>query len=393
MPSLEMYKKILNGSNTNGQAHKKQSDQIMEATWYNDIASRTAYLYDEIHDDQFDIREDLHSERSKTKIPVEIKFFEIEYNSLAKDDIPTHIMFRPSYKPNVPYYDDEFIKPYNATFPIGLFCDIPDSNGVYHRWLIVGQYRHYSNQFPTYLVLPTNHKLQWIYKNKKYESWCVLRSQNSYNSGVWIDFKFQSPENQKIVWVPMNDKTKTIFYDQRIAISEPREQPVVWACSKVEDMNVKGIARYTFKQTKWNDHTDYIETDNDGNVIGMWCDYFKDGDNTPVDVQSIPDNMHSVITYSGTKPEIKINGSYKKFTVTFYKDDERQDQFQQGDWTFKINDQDVSDLIEFNTTGLEENQIKIKFKGDDSYIGKILDVSYNSFIGVKSNVKINIVGI
>lgn len=158
-------------------------------------------------------------------------------------------------------------------------------------------------------------------------------------------------------------------------------------------MNVRGIARYTFKQDKWNDNTDYIEKDEDGTILGMWCDYFKDGDNTPVDVQPIPDNMHSVITYSGTKPEIKINGSYKKFTVTFYKDDERQDQFQQGDWTFKINDQDVSDLIEFNTTGLEENQIKIKFKGDDSYIGKILDVSYNSFIGIKSNVKINIVGI
>lgn len=178
MPNLDFYRNML-GNKTIGQANKDQSDAVIEATWYRDMDARIAYLYDQEHDDEFEIADNLHPEKSKKKIPVEIKFFEIEYNSLAKDEVAYHIMFKPSYVPNVPYYEESFIKPYKSIFPIGLFIDIPDSRGEYHRWLVVGQYRHYSNQFPTYLVLPTDFKLQWIYKNTKYESWGVLRSQNS----------------------------------------------------------------------------------------------------------------------------------------------------------------------------------------------------------------------
>lgn len=43
MPSLDLYKKQY-GTGTVGQVHKKQSDMIMNATWWNDIQSRVAYL-------------------------------------------------------------------------------------------------------------------------------------------------------------------------------------------------------------------------------------------------------------------------------------------------------------------------------------------------------------
>jgi len=178
MPSLDMCRKISN-ANTIGEIHKRNSDLVMESTWNTDIASRIGYLYDQEHDDEFDVEFDLNPQKSKTKIPVEIKFFEMEYNSLAKDEVSQHIMFKPSYKPNVPYYEKKFAKPLGAEFPIGLFCDIADSRGIYQRWMIVGQYREHSNQFPSYLVLPTNHKLRWVNHEKKYESWVVLRSQNS----------------------------------------------------------------------------------------------------------------------------------------------------------------------------------------------------------------------
>lgn len=179
MPDLDFYKRKSGGVKTSGQAHKRQSDVIMEATWNRDIDSRIGWFYDQDHDDEFEVEDALHPEKSKTKIPVEIKLFEMEYNSLAKDEVAYHIMFKPSYEPNIPYYDEKFAKPLGATYPTGLYMDAADSKGIYHRWLVVGQYRHYSNQFPTYLVLPTDHKLQWIYDHKKYESWGVLRSQNS----------------------------------------------------------------------------------------------------------------------------------------------------------------------------------------------------------------------
>lgn len=188
MPSFEMYKK-LNGATNVGQAVKAQSDAIMEATWYNDMDAKTAYFYSQEYDDEFETRDDLHPEKSLNKIPVEVKLFEMEYNSLSKDEVAWHLLFKPSfdYHDVIPYYDEKFVKNLHASFPIGLYCDYPDSKGIYHRWLVVGQYREYGNQFPTYLVLPCDHKFQWIYDRKKYESWGVLRSQSSYNSGLWTD--------------------------------------------------------------------------------------------------------------------------------------------------------------------------------------------------------------
>ena len=182
MPSFDSYKRMLGNPKTIGEAHKIESDKVMEWAWNNDIDAKVAYFYTQDRDEEFRIRTGLHPEKTR-KIPVEIKFFEMEYNSLAKDEVAYHVSFKPSfdYKKTIPYYDEEFAEPLGALFPIGLYCDIPDSRGVYNRWLVVGQYRNYSNQFPSYLVLPCDHLLQWVFKGKKYESWCVLRSQNSYN--------------------------------------------------------------------------------------------------------------------------------------------------------------------------------------------------------------------
>jgi len=156
-------------------------------------------------------------------------------------------------------------------------------------------------------------------------------------------------------------------------------------------MNVKGIARYTLKQDRWNEQTDFIEKDEEGNIIGMWASYY-DNNLTPADPEEDTpiSALRSEITYSGTKPEIKIGGNFKKFTVTFYKDDEPVEHIK-GDWKFTIDDVDVSNLIKMETAA--DNQCKIKFIGEDEYIGQVLVVSYESVNGIKSSTEMNIVGI
>ena len=78
MPDLDFYKRKSGGVKTSGQAHKRQSDVIMEATWNRDIDSRIGWFYDQEHDDEFEVEDSLHPEKSRTKIPVEIKLFEME---------------------------------------------------------------------------------------------------------------------------------------------------------------------------------------------------------------------------------------------------------------------------------------------------------------------------
>lgn len=180
MPSFDAYQKMYGGK-TQGQQRKIDSDNVFEQTFYEDINTRTVYVYNQRRDTEFEKEGNLQPWETD-KIPIDVKFFEIQYNSLAKDEVPYHITFKPSfdYHEVVPYYDEEIGMKYESTFPTGLFFDIPDSKGIYNRWLCVGEYRHYATQFPSYIVLPINHKLQWVHNRKKYESWCVLRSQNSY---------------------------------------------------------------------------------------------------------------------------------------------------------------------------------------------------------------------
>lgn len=391
MPSFDLYKKMLGNQNV-GQSSKAQSDEVMEATWYNDMDAKTAYFYSQKYDDEFEINDDLHPEKSSTKIPVEVKLFEMEYNSLSKDEVAWHLIFKPSfdYREVIRYYDEDFARPLNSVFPIGMYCDYPDSKGIYHRWLVVGQYRYHGNQFPSFLVLPADYKLQWIFERKKYECWSALRSQNSYNSGLWTDYKITDPENQKIIWLPYNEKTVNIFYDQRIAVSEPRTIPVVWKCSKVEDMNVRGIIRLTWAQSQWNQHTDFIEKDSDGNVIGMWCDYYTT-DGVAPEEPKIEEDIHAVISYVG-KPTIKVGGSFKKFTVDFF-DGENPIGFRLGQWGFLIDGNDAKELVQLDTSDVDDNQMKVKFVGGDKYMGKKLNVSYTTTTGITSGVDIAITGV
>ena len=100
MPSLYTARKIrhLNISPTIGGQIKYMSDFAMQETWYNDPQTRTCYIYDFDHDDQFDEtrRSGYDPSLSKSKIKVDLKFIVKEYKSLAKDDPEYHIQFSPN---------------------------------------------------------------------------------------------------------------------------------------------------------------------------------------------------------------------------------------------------------------------------------------------------------
>lgn len=109
----------------------------------------------------------------------------------------------------------------------------------------------------------------------------------------------------------------------------------------------------------------------------MWCDYYKDS-NLPSDIPpEIPPqemgNVYAEITYAGTEPHIKVNGSYKKIILTYYDPTRESTDQTPGDWSYWIDDTEVGDLIKVLETDTP-NEIKIKFLGDEEYLGKILTV-------------------
>lgn len=389
MPSLSTYRK-LNGSFTNGQIRKKQSDMIMENTWWEDIQSRVAYIYDYYHDDEPDKNEFLNPTESETKTPIDIKYIITAYNSMAKDQVDYHMQFRPSQKCPLDYYENVFHRKYGADFPIGLYVDIEDEAGVYKRWLVVGTANIYNPQFIDWSILPCNHLFQWIYKGKRCQVWGVTRSQNSYNSGLWMDYKFEDVQNQSKAMLPMNDITENLYYNQRMILSAPIPEPITWRISKVETAAPYGINRITLYQDKFDQFKDYIEYDDDGYVIGMWADYYEYN----VEPKKDEDVVETKIVFSGYKPQIKVGGSYKKFSLVSVDDTETIPE-SIGSWRFYIDDVEVFDDIVVTLThdssdDVGENQIKVKFVGGDDYLGKILKVTNDS---TSSYVEVDIVGL
>ena len=186
-------------------------------------------------------------------------------------------------------------------------------------------------------------------------------------------YKVTTVENQRKFILPYNDISKTIFYDQRMIISPPLEIPITWRISKVEGVNPLGVIHYTLAQDVWNPHTDYIEYDEDGNWLGGYADYYNE-DNLPIDKSSSDtqdQDIYAEITYAGTEPHIKVNGSYKKITITYYSTQSENPDQTPGAWSYFIDDTDVSDLIKELETD-SPNSIKIKFLGDEEYLGRTL---------------------
>ena len=113
----------------------------------------------------------------------------------------------------------------------------------------------------------------------------------------------------------------------------------------------------------------------------MWANYFNSNINpTPIDQDTpLPSSfITSTITVTG-KPQFRIGGSAKTFTVTFKNEEgEPISDHDPGVWSFYIdNELFSSNLIEL--TSLDDVfKIKVKFLGDDSYIGKILTIKNTS---------------
>lgn len=384
MPSFKDYKKsISNFGETIGQHHKSESDMVMEYTWYHDINHRTAYLFDYYHDtNKLQLRNFEIDETDANLVPIEIKFLANAQQTMDKDQVTFHIQMKPGQECNVDYYEKFFAKRYDAIFPCGLYILIPDEQGVYHRWMVVAKANFYKVQFPTFEVLPCDKVFRWIHDGKKYEMAGVLRSQSSYNSGVWLNYKVEEPEDQEKFIVPLNRDSEHIFYNKRFildnnVITEPR----AWRITKINRVSNNGTVLATLAQDLFDQHKDYVELDDDGEVVAMWADYYKEP------LQEVEEDVIGEITFSGLKSELKVNGGYKKFTIN-YEDDFN---YSSTGWKFYCDGESISDLVTV-LDGEQPNQIKVRFDGDSSYIGKTMELRY-SYDGLSASLNVSIVAL
>lgn len=374
------------GENTLGEVRKKQADSIMEATWDGDINARVGYLYDWYHDAYKTELVNLSPKEDENKIPIDIKYIKRGNQSFGSDQVAYYIQLKPSQTCNVDYYEKAFGK-YKVEFPIGLYIDIPDNKGNYNKWLIVSKADYYTTQFSTYFVLPCNKVFQYIVNEQKYYVSGTLRSKGSNTSGVSDNGVFSEVNSQEAFIVPLNNDTEKIYYNQRLLIdSYVQTEPLAWKIAKIDRNTFSGCVYAVIEQDLYNRRTDYIEKDSDGNVIGMWADYWKSSIEPEVPTTPSENDPYCKIKYNGLSPQIKVGGSYRLLDVDFFNMPESI-----GSWSFSVNDTtaSISDLLDIDING---NKVKVKFIGDDLFIGHILTITYVNG-DVSDTLELEIVGL
>lgn len=215
-------------------------------------------------------------------------------------------------------------------------------------------------------------------------------------SGLWTDYKLTSVEDQQKMALPLSSITETLTYNHRLIVDSnlynEDSQPRAWLISKTKRISPNGIVVVTMTQDVFDQHNDYIEKDDNGNIIGKWANYYSSNvEPTPVaEDEPLPSSITSKITCSG-KPQFKIGGSAKTFTVTYYDyDDQEIPDYAIGNWTFTIDGETVPNNL--LTLTAENNKIKVKFLGDDSYIGKVFTIT-NTSGDVISSLNIEIIAL
>ncbi len=186
----------------------------------------------------------------------------------------------------------------------------------------------------------------------------------------------------------MTRDTETLFYNHRLIIdAKVATEPRAWLISKVNRISPNGICRITLSQDTFDQHKDYIEYDDDGNIVGMWADYYS-SNITPTEVaydeeetESSDDTTSTATTYTSKvtcsgRAQIKIGSSAKTLTVTFMDEDGNASDYQSGEWSFMIDGEDASSVL--TLTSVSDGKVKVKFVGGEEYSNKLLTASFIS---------------
>ena len=164
------------------------------------------------------------------------------------------------------------------------------------------------------------------------------------------------------------------------------ENPRTWKVSKCEDMLMGdfGLMRLTFVQEAFNnaiDFVDYNATNPDGSkdVYAMYASYYESFIEPEEDI-NVETNSNTCVLSASTNT-IKVGGSYKTITATFY-DSSGTDitnaylsELSMDSWKFYIDGSEIKngDII----TVLEQtpsNKIKVRFANDMNHLTKTLVV-------------------
>lgn len=336
-----------------GEAKRRNAQKIMDASWMQDPATKPVYV--KWVDSGLPLIDD-------NDIPVYAKYNVKSYHNITGDSIAYLLQFRL-----------EDIKD-NPNIRVGAYVQIMNEMDEPEWWLIV--HLDDRTQFRQFSILKCTWTYKWVSRvsGKRVVHQCLgaPRKQNSYNSGVWLDYYTQTVENQEVFWLPTNDDTRTIIYDTKLLkSSEGRYPPLRWTITKIEDTAVEGISMFTLAQDQFDPAKDNVEL-----MIANYYDSYVEPE--ILEFEEIPTVSNLEIVYSGS-PAVRAGGGYKKFTLKERIDGKLVD-ITDVEWSIDFSDGELDKLEQ----SVKDNVFKVKCLPFYDLVGKTFTITANSKHSSKS---------
>lgn len=334
---------------------RMQSNMVIEQTWDRDPHAFPAYVVKV--DRGLPVVTDKH-ERTYVKFNVDI------YQKAGTDEPAYHLQFRHGAEKR------------NPEIGVGSYVYMADEDGNWKWWLILGLDER--PEFRQYHIVECNYKLGWVLDGKIYYHLVALRSgssgdvdENSYTSTV---------DGTLSAWMPTTNDSAMVSYNQRFLISdERRTTPLAWEVSKIEDTQPFGITKLKMKQTTFDEVHD--------NKDLMLANYYTSNvEPTEPDIEQELSGTAS-ITFSGTKPTVKVGGSYKTFTPVFSVEGTTV-----AKWLISDENGDISGDIDNYIIEREGELLKLKVATNYYLIGRVLIIQVVGTDGSIAETSVEIVG-
>ena len=341
--------------NSAGEMLRRQSNAVIEQTWDRDPNARKVYVVK--------VDSGLPEVTHEHEL-IDVKFNVKTYSNITSDEPSYWMQFRHGEEKRHP------------DIGIGSYVYMEDEDHEWKWWMI--QHLDERPFFRQYQILECNYVFKWITDGKIYETLGIQRVQQSYNSGSWDGDRFTFVDNITSAIVPTNNDTVTIGYNHRFMITDPRRPtPLVWSVSKIEDSTPFGLTEFKFTQETYSPTLDNKEL--------MLCNYYSSEIEPETPDKTANTHKTAKITYSGTKPTLKVGGNFKTFTASFSNQSAAVDRWlisdENGDITANTNY-----VIEY-----DNNNLKLKVARIYELIGTVLTIKVIGTDGSADEVQMEVI--
>ena len=264
-------------------------------------------------------------------------------------------------------------------------CYVDEDDIHYRRWMIVDVSR--DTQEIKYYIEECDWCLNWVGLDedgikRRRKQLGVIRIRNSYSNGIYEKYYLTQVESQDAIWLPTNDLTKTLYYDQRFLVSDNELHPQAYKLSGIYTNHPIGLTKLILTQVVLEEDDDYV------NMLANGLSGYEPDVEEPEDVEGV---LSLTVTNKYADADDVIYMGYdSEFVAHLFDDDE------ECDLALDIvnNVYNIQWEHSFVNTKLDESfKNKLSAEIIDNVCYRISCQKHSSLLNEKINIKCTITGV